>query len=363
MRSKKPCHNNTFIPIKDLFAFSLRFSIFITLIVFITIYTTESNMALIFSRTGLAFLHIYISFMVNALLYQRMIRHKMQVNEKIKFFYLFLIISILITITSLGTQFLVNKGIIPHGFNDQRTLEIFTSWKIVIVIPFISFMLSITIHFFHSFLIVLYANKQKDLEVARLQTANTETAKQLLTQQIHPHFLFNALNTLKSLIKRKPDVAEDYLIKLSDFLRASISNKRSDLVKIEEELILCNNYMSMLKTRFAEALDYQVHVPKPIQNDYLIPYFSIQPLLENAIKHNELTTSNPLKIVVDVSDGKIVVANNVQLKKNNENSTGNGLYNLNERCKILLKEELIIDQSNQQFTVFIKMLAYENSNH
>lgn len=195
-----------------------------------------------------------------------------------------------------------------------------------------------------------------EFENTKLKIKSVEATNEQLKQQIHPHFLFNSLNTLKTLINKNPDKAEDYLIKLSDFLRASISSDTPNLVKLFDEIKLCYDYLEMQKMRFGEALQYTVNIPDEIQNSGFVPVFSLLPLLENAIKHNILTTEFPLHIKVAYENGRIKTTNNLQPKLTSETSTGLGLENLAERYKILSGNDIIINKTDNIFTVSIKIL-------
>ncbi len=202
-----------------------------------------------------------------------------------------------------------------------------------------------------------------EFENAQLKIKNVEATNQQLKQQIHPHFLFNSLNTLKTLIRKYPDKAEDYLIKLSDFLRASISSDTPNIVKLCDEIKLCIDYLEMQKMRFGEALQYTINISEEIQNSGFVPVFSLLPLLENAIKHNILTSEMPLLINTEYENGWIIITNNIQPKLSSEPTTGLGLENLSERYKILSGDEIIINTTDKIFSVSIKILDNENSNH
>jgi len=196
-----------------------------------------------------------------------------------------------------------------------------------------------------------------ELENARLRVSHAEALNQHLKQQIHPHFLFNALNILKALIRKDPDVAEDYLVRLSDFLRVSLSSNIENKVKLEDELKLCTDYMEMQRLRFGKALEYTIDIPEPIRSSGYVPGFSIQLLLENAIKHNWLTRESPLRISVTCQDDFLTVSNNMQPKQITEASTGLGLANLSERYRILDGEGVQIYSDKREFRVRIKILA------
>ena len=213
-------------------------------------------------------------------------------------------------------------------------------------------------------LLLLREKKVKmEIENANLKLMNAEAINQQLRQQIHPHFLFNSLNTLKSLIKKSPDAAEDYLVMLSDFLRRAISTGNEHLAKVSDEVKLCIDYLEMQKIRYCDALLYEVHIPETVYQSGLIPAFSLQFLVENAIKHNALTNELPLLIKILYDDDRIIVINNIQPKFTSETSTGFGLTNLAERYKILSGDEIIIRTSDNQFSVSIKIIGDENSNY
>jgi two-component system, LytTR family, sensor kinase len=208
-------------------------------------------------------------------------------------------------------------------------------------------------------LIILKVRKQQvEHENDRLRLANLEARHNQLKQQLHPHFLFNSLNTLKTLIKKKPDQAEDYLMKLSDLLRFSIYANKEEVVPVEKELELCINYLHMQQVRFGEALQYSIHLPERIKSSGYLPVYSIQLLAENAIKHNTLTTQHPLhiRIVGDTGTGKISVSNNMQPKLSIEDGNGVGLSNLAERYRLLGNAGLEISRGQGEFSVTIKVL-------
>jgi two-component system LytT family sensor kinase len=214
-----------------------------------------------------------------------------------------------------------------------------------------------------NYIIVQDANNKAKLENSRLNAARSEAATQLLLQQIHPHFLFNALNILKSLIKRNPEKAEDYLVRLSDFLRASVSGNKSGVATLQDEIKLCTDYLEMQKVRFGDALSFSFSLQDAENSRKVLPVFSLQPLLENVIKHNELTEAAPLNISIDQQNDWISVVNNIQLKAATEDSTGSGLANLAERYSLLSGDEIEIKDDGHSFSVRLKILNHEDCNH
>jgi hypothetical protein len=193
---------------------------------------------------------------------------------------------------------------------------------------------------------------------AELRLRNMEAANLLLQQQVQPHFLFNSLSTLKSLIRFSPADAEEYVVKLSSFLRSSLASHASTLVTVEEELALCRDYLEMQRIRFGEALQFSIEVAA----GGLLPVFAVQGLIENAIKHNMLTKERPLTIRVMADGTTIRVSNNLQPREGVE-AGGLGLVNLRERYKALGGGEVKVSSTNNEFLVEISLLHDEHRNH
>jgi two-component system, LytTR family, sensor kinase len=245
-----------------------------------------------------------------------------------------------------GISFIVFFVIAPHLKMDRINIEIIRFTNILAVNAFI---------FILTDLIITKENKNKfALENAHLKLVNLEAEYKLLKDQINPHFLFNALSTAKALIKKQPELAEEYIVRLSEFLRASINNNKKT-ISLKEELDLCKEYIALNKIRFGEALLFQNNLV--IDPDhYSVPYFSILSLIENAIKHNTFTIENPLQISASNTDDYLEVKNNKQLKFVLENSPKTGLKNLNDRYKLLNAPEIIIQETELEYSVKIALI-------
>lgn len=212
--------------------------------------------------------------------------------------------------------------------------------------------------------VLLYEHKlHSDLELSKLKTANAEATNLLLKQQIQPHFLFNALNTLKALYHKDAHAADTYIVHLANFLRASIFHQASMVSKLEDEVKLLSNYLEMQQIRFGAALDCTIILPDEILKDYYLPSFSLQPLLENAIKHNDLTQEAPLKVSIFQKDDRVIISNNLQKKKIKVSSTNSGLANLAERYRLWSGDDIIITEDQNSFSVSIKLLKNEHRNY
>ncbi|MFD0962831.1 2TM domain-containing protein [Pseudofulvibacter geojedonensis] len=191
--------------------------------------------------------------------------------------------------------------------------------------------------------------------------AGTASAKfESLKSQLDPHFLFNSLNVLTSLIEEDQDKAQKFTTSLSKVYRYVLEQKDKDLVSLEEELHFAKTYMSLLKMRFEGAIF--IELPKVINNpEAKVVPLSLQILLENCIKHNVVSEGNPLKIRVVEDNDQLIVINNFQPKQTVKKSSGVGLQNIKERYNILSTREMFISQQNNEFTVQIPLLTKKSS--
>lgn len=132
---------------------------------------------------------------------------------------------------------------------------------------------------------------------------------------------------------------------------------------LADEVALLSDYLEMQKIRFGIALDCTIDLPDEILKDHYLPSFSLQPLLENAIKHNDLTQESPLVVHIFCLEGRIVVYNNLQKKSVNVSSAYHGLANLAERYSLLSGDKIMIKEDKNTFSVSIKLLTNEYSDH
>ncbi|MGC4102206.1 sensor histidine kinase [Ferruginibacter sp.] len=208
-------------------------------------------------------------------------------------------------------------------------------------------------------LVFLYYRKQKvESENAKLKQTNLEARNNQLKMQLHPHFLFNSLNTLRLLLKKDPVKAEDYLLKLSEMLRFSTTSAMYDTVEVADELKLCLSYLQMQKVRFGDMLFF--YIDEELNRvEGKLPVYSLQLLAENAIKHNSFTNEDPLRIVITYNwqEQEIMVKNRIQPKRMMEVTTKVGLKNLEERYQLLSNEGIAVEDNGQEFIVKIKIIS------
>jgi sensor histidine kinase YesM len=217
--------------------------------------------------------------------------------------------------------------------------------------------------FLHDFIFLQNEKSRAETEVSRLKVAHAEAAILLLKQQIHPHFLFNALNTLKALYHTEKTGGDAYIVHLANFLRASVFHNASNIARLKDEVKILQDYLEMQQIRFGTALQCQVSIDESSSGELYLPAFSLQPLLENALKHNDLTRKSPLKIMISQTGHWLTISNNLQKKSMPVFSTNSGLANLAERYRLWSGDEIIIKEDEHFFSVSIKLLNNEGGNY
>lgn len=190
-----------------------------------------------------------------------------------------------------------------------------------------------------------------------LKTENIQAQFEILRQQISPHFLFNSLSSLRSMIRSSNKNAEQFVIKLTDIYRLLLTKKEIDTVPLKDELKFIDDYSFLLFARYENRLSIEIDIPQEMQN-LKIPTFTLQLLLENCVKHNIVSKEKPLQINVYNSGlNSIVVENNLQPKSQTEEASGTGLQNLAKRYALLnIPEGVQIFSDDLVYSVTIKLL-------
>ncbi len=193
-----------------------------------------------------------------------------------------------------------------------------------------------------------------DYEIQSLKVANLEAQRQALIQQLQPHFLFNALSVLKSLIHDNPEKAEEYTLSLSEFLRYSVHSNQNDIISLEKEWQFTLDYLHLQKVRFGNALKWECNFSDSDKAKFL-PVLALQTLVENAIKHNSFTEQKPLLISIGTHDKMIYVKNKKSPKKLLLKS-GIGLSNLKTRYQLIVDGGIEVIESDEEFVVRLKLI-------
>ena len=193
-----------------------------------------------------------------------------------------------------------------------------------------------------------YYQKTIAVENETLRSENILTRFEALKNQLDPHFLFNSLNTLQSLITLDTEKAENYLQQLSSVLRYTLQNK--EVISLEEELRCVQAYCDMMQIRYGENLKFEFKIDEKYNNFKVLP-LSLQSLIENSVKHNVISSKQPLVVTVATGDDSVSVSNPIQPKTSPEESNGIGLVNLTERYRLKWNKNVEITDDGSTFCV------------
>ena len=188
----------------------------------------------------------------------------------------------------------------------------------------------------------------------KLREENLVFQNETLKNQVNPHFLFNCLNTVSSLIQSNPEMAERFINNLSSVYRYILENGHKDIVPLQSELDFVSDYFKLYKIRDEEKIALNINVDDA--GSYKIIPVSLQILIENAIKHNIAARENPLIISISIENQQIVVKNNLQKMASQIPTTRIGLKNLAERVRLTTNKALIVEETDSCFTVKIPLL-------
>jgi hypothetical protein len=220
----------------------------------------------------------------------------------------------------------------------------------------ITIIVSLVIHLVY-FYKAYQENKLKEQKII----AGTASAQfESLKNQIDPHFLFNSLNVLSSLIEENPESAQKFTTSLSKIYRYVLEQKDKELVSVAEELQFAKTYMNLLKMRFENSITFEI--PEGFDNEEtkVVP-LSLQLLLENCIKHNVVSEAKPLHVKISIQNDQLIITNNLQKKEVLQDRKGVGLQNIVNRYAILTKRKVLVEENEKEFKVLLPILTKQIS--
>lgn len=207
--------------------------------------------------------------------------------------------------------------------------------------------------------VYFFTNWRETLIAAeRLEKENLQSNLANLRAQLDPHFMFNSLNVLSSLIRTDPAKAEQFVDDFAKVYRYLLEVKDEMAVPLKDELLFVERYLNLQKIRFDKGLQYEVRIDPEKLNDYLPP-LSLQEMVGNAIKHNVISSERPLKIEINTKDSVLIVKNNVQPRQGKEESTGIGLQNLRERYRYLSSKAPSFELVNGTYLAHLPLIKPE----
>lgn len=193
-------------------------------------------------------------------------------------------------------------------------------------------------------------------EKEKLQQENLQAEFENLKDKVNPHFLFNSLNSLSALIEEDPVRAEAFVDEMSKVYRYLLRSNQDGLTTLTRELQFIKSYYHLLKTRYCEGIELHIKADEQYM-DHLIPPLTLQLLVENSVKHNNVLKDSPLQIVIATTNaGKLLVTNNRQRKTSHVSSNKVGLENIRNKYRMLNQPEVIVREDENDFSVMVPLI-------
>lgn len=245
-----------------------------------------------------------------------------------------------------GTYFAIKLPLTGNPPTAEQ-LVVANVWGSIIFVPVFSIYFSL--HFLRHW-------RQTEFEMVRFQKENMRSQLDSLKNHLDPHFLFNNLNILASLIDKNKEASKEFVHKFAEVYRSILKSKAEDLILLSEEMKFIDSYIYLIKTRFEENILFRIDVKS---HDKMLPPLTIQMLIENAIKHNIITETKPLVISITESGSDLVISNNLN-KSDAGTSPGTGIQNIKQRYAHFTDKPVEVSEENETFAVRIPLLEIEH---
>ena len=331
---------------------AIKLSIFISIILNAIMllgyaYNSRLEVSLVFKLVYMFLTDILLFYLLYIFIFKII---QLRCSKHSKLFYAIsglLAITVVLSITLTEGEFLLlPDSPFPHGL--QITMNLVKDLIILVVI-----LLST---------LLLYSINQRQLTLFEneiLIADNIRIRYEALKNQLDPHFLFNSLNTLDGLIGNDDERAHEYVQNLSQVFRYTIGNK--EITHLSDELDFTGSYARLMKIRYGDNLQIQYNIDEKYRNYFIVPV-SLQLLVENAIKHNVISSRHLLIITIETTPHETIrVQNAIQPKSGVEHGEGIGLANLTERYEILFQKEVVIKKTDV-FCVEIPLIKQQTDN-
>lgn len=259
--------------------------------------------------------------------------------SKIKIIVLEIVVGVLLYFTTIEIFVLLYEALIQDTLTNQELIILYVVYLVVLILMV----------FASGILRYQIIHQQDVVEKEALKKQSLQNELEALKNQINPHFLFNSLNSLNALVRNNKQ-ATTFVNKLSFMYRYILQSSSNDLVTLKEELKFLESYIFLIKTRYRDRFNIDIAIDQKLLPEE-VPSMSLQLLVENAIKHNEISETHPLSVKVYSQDNSIVVENKIRPRTTFVDSTGNGLANLNKRYLMLKNTQIVISNANTLFKV------------
>jgi cell division protein FtsB len=214
---------------------------------------------------------------------------------------------------------------------------------------------TIFIYLFLTGLNIYQVARRKEAQAEQLQREFAQVRLQALKSQVNPHFLFNSLSVLSSLVHVNAELSEQFIHHLAKAYRYILEQKEAELVSLKEELSFLDAYFFLLQIRFDQKIKLEKNIP-PETESLQLPPLTLQLLVENAVKHNKMSAQEPLVIKVLVENNELIVENNIRQREQAETSTGVGLENIRKRYAMLSERKPVVNKNDHFFRVQVPLL-------
>ncbi|MEM9858397.1 MAG: histidine kinase [Bacteroidota bacterium] len=294
---------------------------------------------------------IILLWLGNRLITQQFNKYFPWLKYGTKRFYAHLVVGIIYSLVIMNLTYIIFKVLLTADPPVYEQIIVMNSFGLAIFIPLFSIYFSI--HFLNQ-----WKGSELVAEKFKKETVHAELVS--LKNHLDPHFLFNNLNILSSLIDKDKGLSKDFLDKFAEVYRVILKSKDEDLISLEEELQFIESYIYLLKTRFEDNIRFHVEI-KQEDKFKMIPPLTIQLLVENAIKHNIISEKKPLEVSIKSNDSNYLVVENSLFKKPEElrEVGGSGLENIRKRYHYFSENRVEILEDDDSFKVNIPLLEVE----
>ena len=242
-------------------------------------------------------------------------------------------------------------GHLIYGYNQQQ------NWNPLKLNIIYATLINLFLHLVNAILFFFREYRRQWTEAEELRRSSEEAQVQLVKSQINPHFLFNNLNVLSSMVIKNNPEANHFIEEFSKVYRYILNNQEKELVPLQSELDFIQPYLFLLHKRFDNSLQVTINIPDHYKNCHVVPA-ALQMLIENAIKHNIVSSQRPLHIDIHANGNQtLIVSNNLQLRQTTEEpSTRIGLQNIMKRYEIISGRNVIVNRTAEKFEVTLPLL-------
>ncbi len=251
-------------------------------------------------------------------------------------------------------------GLVFYLAYDHFPQYITKELQAVMVLMFIVVMLMFnfaffSLHFFSNWQVTVQDKASLEIQAAQLEQEKSELQYHQLKNQVNPHYLFNMLTSLDGLVHTNPDLASDFIRHMAKVYRYVLQHKESEVVSLDEELEFISHYIELLQIRYGVGLSIHTTITGKVKEKGIV-MITLQMMIDNAIKHNIVQDATPLKIIIWDENDYLLVHNNKQLRKQIETSNGKGLQQLKHLYSFLTKEQIVIEDMPEHYTIKIPLL-------